>query len=76
LFLNQRKRNDGVNLVQSRKDYFHSYNQQLHRKEYLKECGKVRRLVAKYNPFYQDYRQGDRHKLDSKTRYRLKKITP
>lgn len=75
MFPKRYKRNDEVRIVQSRRDYFHSYNQKPHRQEYLKECGKVRRLVAKYNPLYQDKRLGDRHKLNSKTRYRLKKIT-
>lgn len=74
MFLNQaRGRDDKVKKFKNRAEYFQTYNQQ--RKEYLKECGKVRRLVAKYNPEYQDQRKGDRHKFNPKTRYRLKKIT-
>jgi hypothetical protein len=76
LFLNQkRKRDNEVKQLKNRGEYFRTYNQQPHRQEYLKEYSQVRRLVAKYNPIYQDKRKGDRHKLDSKTRYRLKKIT-
>lgn len=75
MFLNQEQRGRKFEAFRSRVEYFRSYNQQPCRQEYLKECSKIRRLVAKYNPLYQDKRQGDRHKLDPKTRYRLKKIT-
>ena len=76
MFLSQRlyeERKSEFN--QSRAEYFRLYNQKLLRKEYLKEYGKVRRLVAKYNPAYQDHRKGDRHKLTDQDRYRVKILT-
>lgn len=76
MFFNQKQYGERKGEIKkSRANYFRSYNQQFHRKEYLKECGKIRRLLGKYQSQYQDQRKGDRHKLDSKTRYRLKKIT-
>ena len=76
MFLNQEQARDNeFKQFQSRAEYFHLYNQQPHRKEYLKEYFQIRRLVTKYNSDYQDKRKGDRHKLDPQTRYRLKKIT-
>jgi len=74
LLLNQARKRD-VKQFQSRAKYFRSYNQQPHRKEYLREYSKVRRLVAKYNPTYQDKKKGDRHKLSRKNRYQLKALT-
>ena len=75
MFTNEQLRNEETKIPKSRAKYFRSYNQKPHRQEYLKKCSQVRRLVAKYKPIYQDKRKGDRHKLDPKTRYYLKKIT-
>ena len=77
MFTNEQLRNEEAKLKLPRKraEYSRTYNQKPYRQEYLKACSQVRRLVAKYNPAYQNKRKGDRHKLDSKTRYRLKKIT-
>jgi len=76
LFLNQeRGKGNEVKSFKNRAEYFRSYNQQPHRKEYLKEYGKVRRLIAKYNPTYQDKRKEDRHKLTDQDRYRVKILT-
>jgi hypothetical protein len=75
LFLNQEQRSsEDVKQYKSRKEYFRSYNKLPHRQEYLKECGRVRRLVAKYNSAYQDKRKDDRHKLNRKNRYQLETL--
>jgi hypothetical protein len=77
LFANGQLRNEEkqVKISQGRKEYFRSYNQKSHRQEYLKGCGQVRRLVAKYNPVYKDTRKNDRHKLTDQERYRIKILT-
>ena len=77
MFTNEQLRNEEVKLKLPRKraGYFRTYNQKPHRQDYLKKCSQVRRLVAKYNPTYQDKRKGDRHKLNRKNRYQLKILT-
>ena len=80
MFLNQkqhekREREVRIHNNKSRAEYFRLYNQKPPRKEYLKEYGKVRRLVAKYNPTYQNQRKRDRHKLTDQDRYRVKILT-
>jgi len=76
LLLNQEQHEEQeVKTYNSRANYFRSYNQKPPRKEYLKEYNKLRRLVAKYNPTYQDQRKNDRHKLSDQDRYRIKILT-
>jgi hypothetical protein len=79
LFLNQeqerRNERNEFNQKETRITYFRSYNQKPQRKEYLKEYRKVRQLIAKYNPLYQNQRKTDRHKLSDQDRYRIKILT-
>lgn len=76
MFFNQEQYGERENKIkESRREYFRSYNQQPHRKLYLKEYSRLRRILSKYNPLYQDQRKSDRHKLTDQDRYRIEILT-